>query len=71
MLIVDCFDRNAPQEEELSVESLLQSAPEEPMIDAIETESKSETRMMIEKFVEENPEAAANLLRNWLEEDWG
>lgn len=63
--------KNAPQEEELSVESLLQSAPEEPMIDAIETESKSETRMMIEKFVEENPEAAANLLRNWLEEDWG
>jgi len=26
---------------------------------------------MIEKFVDENPESAANLLRNWLNEDWG
>ena len=25
----------------------------------------------VEKFVEENPEAVANLLRNWLNEDWG
>ena len=32
---------------------------------------KISTRKMIEKFVDENPEAAANLLRNWLNEDWG
>lgn len=57
-------------EEELSVESLLQSAPE-PEVEDIELESKSETRKMIEKFVDQNPEAAANLLRNWLNEDWG
>jgi len=25
---------------------------------------------MIEKFVDENPESAAALLRNWLNEDW-
>jgi len=25
---------------------------------------------LVEKFVDENPEAAANLLRNWLNEDW-
>lgn len=56
--------------EELSVENLLQSTPEEPVED-IELETKSETRKMIEKFVDENPEAAANLLRNWLNEDWG
>ena len=31
---------------------------------------KSETRLLIEKFVEENPEAAASLLRNWLNEEW-
>ena len=31
---------------------------------------KSETRILIEKFVEENPDAAALLLRNWLNEDW-
>ncbi len=58
------------EEEELSVEQLLQSTPEE-QLEAIEAETKSETRKMIEKFVDENPEAAANLLRNWLNEDWG
>ena len=31
---------------------------------------KSETRLMIEKFVDENPEAVASLLRNWLNEEW-
>jgi len=58
------------EKEELSVEDLLQSNPEGEVED-IELESKSETRKMIEKFVDENPEAAANLLRNWLNEDWG
>lgn len=57
------------EEEELSVEELLQSAPE-PELEDIDVESKSETRKMIEKFVDENPEAAASLLRNWLNEDW-
>lgn len=57
-------------EEELSVESLLQSTPAEVLED-IELEEKSETRKLIEKFVDENPEAVANLLRNWLTEDWG
>ena len=57
-------------EEELSLESLLQSTPETEIED-ISLENKSETRLMIEKFVDENPEAAANLLRNWLNEDWG
>ncbi len=56
-------------EEELSVENLLQSTPESALED-IEVETKSETRKMIEKFVDENPEAAAALLRNWLNEDW-
>ena len=32
--------------------------------------SDEETRKIVEKFVEENPEAAASLLRNWLNEDW-
>lgn len=55
--------------EELSVETLLQSTPE-PTIDDIEVEAVSETRRMVEKFVDENPEAVANLLRNWLNEGW-
>ena len=60
----------AEPEEELSVESLLQSTPAEVLED-IELEEKSETRKLIEKFVDENPEAVASLLRNWLTEDWG
>lgn len=57
-------------EEELSVENLLQSTPP-VLLEDIEMETKSQARQMIEKFVEENPEAVANLLRNWLNEDWG
>jgi len=57
------------QEEEVSVENLLQSTPE-PVIEDIDVETKSETRKMVEKFVDDNPESAALLLRNWLDEEW-
>ena len=62
--------RGEQVEEELSVESLLQSTPAAELED-IELEEKSETRKLIEKFVDENPEAVASLLRNWLTEEWG
>lgn len=55
-------------EPELSVETLLQSTREE--LEDIEIQEKSEARLLIEKFVDENPEAVASLLRNWLNEDW-
>ncbi len=58
------------QPEQLSVEQLLESQPEEVLSD-IEMDTGSETKRLIEKFVEENPEAAATLLRNWLNEDFG
>ncbi len=61
--------KEEPQEEEISVETMLQSTPEE-VIEDIDVETKSETRKMVEKFVDENPEAAAILLRNWLQEEW-
>ena len=61
--------REVEEEEELAVEDLLQSNQEE--LELIETEQKSEARKLIESFVEENPEAVATLLRNWLGEDWG
>lgn len=61
--------KEAVEEEELSVEDMLQSNPE-TTIEDIDVEAKSEVRKLIEKFVDENPEAAANLLRNWLTEDW-
>ncbi len=61
--------KEEPEEEEISVETMLQSTPE-PEIEDIDVETKSETRKMVEKFVDENPEAAAILLRNWLQDEW-
>lgn len=63
-------DKHENEEEELSVENLLQSTAEVQLED-ISLEEETETRRLIDKFVEDNPEAAANLLRNWLNEDWG
>lgn len=56
--------------EELSVEQLLESQPDLEALDNIEVEEGSELKRLIEKFVEDNPEAAAILLRNWLAEDF-
>lgn len=59
-------------EPELSVEDLLATTREdEQNLEEIELGEKSETRLMIEKFVDENPDAVALLLRNWINEDWG
>lgn len=64
-------EKVAEVEEELSVESLLESTREnQDQLEDIGYNEKSETRLLIEKFVEENPEAAASLLRNWLNEEW-
>ena len=60
-----------PQEEELSVESLLESTQEVSNVEDIDLEAKSEVRLMVEKFVDDNPDAAAALLRNWLTDEWG
>lgn len=57
-------------EPELSVEQLLATTKENQSLDDIEFSEKSETKRMIEKFVDENPEAVANLLRNWLQDEW-
>ncbi|MGN0482786.1 MAG: flagellar basal-body MS-ring/collar protein FliF [Lachnospiraceae bacterium] len=61
----------AEPEPELSVEDLLETTKEvqEPLED-IGFNDKSEARIQIEKFVDENPEAVASLLRNWLNEEW-
>ncbi|MDD3172551.1 MAG: hypothetical protein PHF63_02585, partial [Herbinix sp.] len=58
-------------EPELSVEQLLATTKENQTIEDIEFNEVSEVRRMIEKFVDEKPEAVAQLLRNWLNEDWG
>ena len=62
--------REEDVEEELAVENLLQSTPDAE-IENIDLDSKSDARKLIEKCVDENPEAVANLLRNWLMEEWG
>lgn len=55
-------------EPELSVDQLLQDTREN--LEEIDFDDRSESRKMIEKFVDEKPEAVAQLLRNWLNEDW-
>ena len=57
-------------EPELSVEALLASTKEKQLVEEIDLNDKSETRKAIEKFVDENPESVALLLRNWLDDDW-
>lgn len=76
LLIFVVFKGTAPvevteMEPELSVEQLLATTKENQSLDDIEFSDKSETRVQIEKFVDENPEAVAQLLRNWLADDWG
>ena len=64
--------------EEVTVEDLIEQQQQADEEAALENEledinysDKSEARIVIEHFVEEKPEAAAALLRNWLNEDWG
>lgn len=65
-------EQEAELEPELSVESLLETTKTAEMesLEDIGYTEKSETRVLIEKFVDENPEAVASLLRNWLNEEW-
>lgn len=61
-------EKQEAPEPELSVENLLESTPEEELND-ISVEDESEAKKLVGRFVDENPEAAANLLRNWLNEE--
>lgn len=61
-------------EPELSVEDLLSTTVtpiEEEVIEDIELGEKSKVKDAIESIVDDNPEAVALLLRNWINEDWG
>lgn len=76
LLVFVVFKGTAPVEvtelePELSVEQLLATTKENQTLDDIEFSERSETKKMIEKFVDENPEAVAQLLRNWLNDEWG
>ncbi|MBQ7679895.1 MAG: flagellar M-ring protein FliF, partial [Butyrivibrio sp.] len=71
----EAVEEEEEEPEQLEVEELLESNPEEeiieeePGLEDIAMDEGSETKKLIEKFIEENPEAAAILLRNWLNED--
>lgn len=58
-------------EPELSVEDLLISSQlEESEIGSIEMKAEDEIKAQVGKFVLEKPEMAAQLLRNWLNQEW-
>lgn len=56
-------------EPELSVERLLATTKENQSLEDIEFGEKSETRKLVEKYIDENAAAVAALLRNWLSDD--
>jgi len=58
-------------QEEIQLGDLLASTQEAALEDIDLEEQKSEARLLIENFVDNNPEAAAVLLRNWLSDEWG
>ena len=65
-------EHEEPVEEEVTLEELIASTQDnEEELEDIGYTEKSEARILIEKFVDEKPEAVASLLRNWLNEDWG
>ena len=43
---------------------------DDDMLPEIEIEEKSEVKKQIDKFVKKKPEAVAQLLRNWLADEW-
>lgn len=66
-------DEVVETEPELEVEEMLtiakQDVEKQEQLEEIELKETLETKRQIEKFVDEKPEAVANLLRNWLTED--
>ncbi len=59
-------------EPEVSIDTLLAATNNNTTeaLEDIDLQDKSEARKAIEKFVDENPEAVALLLRSWLDDDW-
>lgn len=57
-------------EPELSVEALLATTKENQTLEDVEFSEKSATRQQIERFVDENPDEVAMLLRNWIDDEW-
>ncbi len=57
-------------EPELNYSEILAEHGNNASLDDVEFGEKSETRVLIEKFFDENPESVALLLRGWLNDDY-
>lgn len=60
----------AEVEPELNYSEILAEHGNNASLDDVEFGEKSETRLLIEKFFDENPESVAMLLKSWLNEDY-
>ena len=56
--------------EEIVVPSKFNVEVKQEPLPEIEIEERSEVKKQLEKFVKQKPEAVAQLLRNWLTEDY-
>ena len=71
MYLLSLQEEEVEVEPELEVEEMLKAAKDQVELEEIEVKENLETKRQIDKFVDEKPEAVANLLRNWLsDEDW-
>lgn len=76
LLAFALIKRTQPEEEfiseqDLSVEEILAAAKIEDDVESIDyNDEGSEVKKQLDKFVDEKPEAVAQLLRNWLSEEW-
>ena len=57
-------------EPELNFSEILAEHGNNASLEDVEFGEKSETRILIEKFFDENPESVAMLLRSWLNEEY-
>lgn len=58
------------ESEEMNTDAYATKKEEKVELPEITLEEKSEVKKQIDKFVREKPEAVAQLLRNWLSEEW-
>jgi len=72
VMVVTALPKKRPEMEELELataEAAAGAAAEETIPD-ITLEEQSDIKKQIDKFVQQNPDAVAQLLRNWIAEDW-
>ena len=70
LLALAILKRNKDAEEEQLQPAAANMPYSEDVLPDIDLEEKSETKRQLEKFVKQKPDAVAQLLRNWLSEDW-